>query len=43
MNRPPDIVDVFADLEWFPEPRKMGSLRRQAGRGGEVFSFEYDR
>ncbi len=43
MNRPPDMVAVFADLDRFPEPRRMGSLRRQVGRGGEVFSFEYDR
>ena len=43
MTRPPDIVAVFADLDRLPEPRRMGSLRRQVGRGGEVFSFEYDR
>lgn len=43
MNRSPDIVAVFADLERLPEPRRMGSLRRQVGRGSEVFSFEYDR
>lgn len=43
MTRPPDTVAVFADLDRFPEPRRMGSLRRQVGRGGEVFSFEYDR
>lgn len=41
MSRPPDIVAVFADLDRFPEPRRMGSLRRHVGRGGEVFSFEY--
>ena len=43
MTRPPDNVAVFADLDRFPEPRRMGSLSRQVGRGGEVFSFEYDR
>jgi serine/threonine-protein kinase HipA len=43
MTRPPDNVAVFADLDSFPEPRRMGSLRRQIGRGGEAFSFEYDR
>jgi len=35
-------VAVFADLDRFRESRRMGSLRRQVGRGGEVFSFEYD-
>ena len=43
MTRPPDTVAVFADLDRFPEPRRMGSLRRQVGRGHQVFSFEYDR
>ena len=43
MTRSPDIVAVFADLEYVAEARRMGSLRRQVGRGGEVFSFEYDR
>jgi len=46
MTRPADTVAVFADLDRFREPRRMGSLRRQVGRqlraGGEVFSFEYD-
>ncbi len=42
MTRPPDTVAVFADLHHLPEPRRMGLLRRQSGRGGEVFSFEYD-
>jgi serine/threonine-protein kinase HipA len=43
MNGPPDIVTVFADLDRFAEPRRMGSLRRLVGRGGGVLSFEYDR
>ena len=43
MNRSPDMVAVFADLDRFPEPCRMGSLRRQTSRGSEVFSFEYDR
>lgn len=43
MPRPPDMIAVFADLDRFPEPRRIGSLRRHVGRGGEVFSFEYDR
>lgn len=43
MTRRSDIVAVFADLDRFPEPRPMGSLRRQVGRGDEVFSFEYVR
>jgi len=42
MTRPPDTVAVFAGLHHLPEPRRMGLLRRQASRGGEVFSFEYD-
>lgn len=46
MTRPPDQVDVFADLDHFEQPRPMGSLRRQIGRQsktrGELFSFEYD-
>lgn len=42
MTRPPDTVAVFADLDRFTEPRRMGSLRRQVSRGGEAFSFEYD-
>lgn len=41
MARPPEIVAVFADLDRYPAPRRMGALRRHAGRGGEVFSFEY--
>lgn len=43
MIRPTEIVNVFADLDWLREPGRMGFLRRQAGRGNEVFSFEYDR
>ncbi|MDX2180979.1 MAG: type II toxin-antitoxin system HipA family toxin [Bryobacteraceae bacterium] len=43
MSRLPDIVAVFADLDRFPEPRRMGSLRRRVGRSGQVFSFEYHR
>lgn len=38
MIRPPDIVAVFVDLDLFPAPRRIGSLRRHAGRGGEVLS-----
>ena len=41
MPRPSDTVSVFADLEHLGAPRRLGSLRRQAGRGGDVFSFEY--
>jgi serine/threonine-protein kinase HipA len=37
-----DRVEVLADLESFAQPKVMGALRRQAARGGEVFSFEYD-
>ena len=43
MPQPSELVAVYADLEQFPEPRRMGALRRQVGRGGDVFSFEYDR
>jgi len=43
MSRPSDLVAVYADLDQFSEPRRMGSLRRQVGRSGDVFSFEYDR
>lgn len=42
MSPRPDIVSVYADLEHFADPHLMGSLRRQPGKSGEVFSFEYD-
>lgn len=46
MNRLPDWIAVFADLEWLPEPRRMGSLRHHPGRhrkgSSEVLAFEYD-
>lgn len=37
-----DVVDVFADLEHSPEPSRMGLLRRQRGRSGDLLSFAYD-
>lgn len=37
-----EAVSVYADLEHFESPMVMGSLRRQANRSGDVFSFEYD-
>lgn len=37
-----DIVEVCIDLERFGGPVAMGNLRRQSGRSGEVFSFEYE-
>lgn len=40
--RRPDIVVVHTDLDLFDEPATMGSLRRQASRTGDIFSFEYD-
>ncbi|MFN7921305.1 MAG: type II toxin-antitoxin system HipA family toxin [Bryobacteraceae bacterium] len=41
-TRASGTVAVFADLEIFPAPRRMGLLHRQAGCGTGVFSFEYD-
>jgi serine/threonine-protein kinase HipA len=35
-------VSVYADLDHLDKPALMGSLRRQRGRAGDVFSFEYD-
>ena len=37
-----DTVEIVVDLERLGEMRRMGWLRRQAGGGGDVFSFEYD-
>lgn len=37
-----DIIDVYADLEWQPQPLRMGQLRQQGSGRGKVFSFEYD-
>lgn len=41
MNRL-DSIEVVADVGWFGQLRVMGSLRRQRGAGGDVFSFVYD-
>ena len=38
-----DVVEAMIDLERLGEIRRMGWLHRQAGRGGDVFSFEYDK
>lgn len=35
-------MEVCVDLERFGGPVAMGNLRRQSGRSGEVFSFEYE-
>src|SRR5580658_2987718 len=40
--RPPDTADVYADLDNFDQPQRMGSLRHQTSRTGDIFSFEYD-
>jgi serine/threonine-protein kinase HipA len=37
-----NAVAVYADLEQWPEPAMMGTLRYQAARAGGVFSFEYE-
>jgi len=37
-----DTVEIVVDLERLGEMRRMGWLHRQAGGGGDVFSFEYD-
>lgn len=37
-----DTVEIIVDLERLGEMRRMGWLHRQAGRGGDVFSFKYD-
>ena len=41
-SRQVDSVAVYADVDHFDEPRRMGSLRRQTSRSEEIFSFEYD-
>ncbi|WP_321477073.1 type II toxin-antitoxin system HipA family toxin [uncultured Paludibaculum sp.] len=43
MPRASGLVAVYADLDHCPQPLRMGTLRRQSGRGGDVFSFEYER
>ncbi len=42
MARRFDTVGVWVDLESFDSPVPMGTLRRQSGGSGDVFSFEYD-
>ncbi len=37
-----DAVEAVVDLERLGGMQRMGLLRRQAGGGGDVFSFEYD-
>jgi serine/threonine-protein kinase HipA len=37
-----ETIDVYADLEHLEGPVKMGALRCQRGRSGEIISFEYD-
>lgn len=37
-----DTVEVVIDLERLGGLQRMGLLHRQAGGGGDVFSFEYD-
>ncbi len=39
---PAVCIEIVVDLERLGEMRRMGWLRRQAGGGGDVFSFEYD-
>jgi len=41
-DRNADVVEIVVDLERLGEMRRMGWLHRQAGGGGDVFSFEYD-
>lgn len=41
MSRRFDTVEVYADLERADRPILMGSLHRQSGGRGDVFSFEY--
>ena len=38
----PEAVLVYADLDHFDDPIRMGSLRRQTARAGDILSFEYD-
>lgn len=38
-----ETVEVCVDLDRFVEPALMGTLRRQSGGAGEVFSFAYQR
>lgn len=33
---------VYADLDWYNEPQKVGLLQMERVRGNEIFSFEYD-
>ena len=33
---------VYADLDWYNEPQKVGLLQTERVRGNEIFSFEYD-
>jgi hypothetical protein len=42
MARRFDTVGVWVDFEIFDSPVLMGTLRRQSGGRGDVFSFEYD-
>jgi len=42
MRRTLDTVAVYLDANHPAEPRLMGFLHRQAGRGTDVLSFEYD-
>jgi serine/threonine-protein kinase HipA len=41
-TRRPDTVAAYADPEHFDKPLRMGSLRCQTSRTGDIFSFEYD-
>ena len=41
-NRRADAVEVVVDLDRLGGMRRMGLLHRQAGGGGDIFSFEYD-
>jgi serine/threonine-protein kinase HipA len=41
-ERSADVVEVVVDLERLGEIKRMGLLHRQTGRGGDIFSFEYD-
>jgi hypothetical protein len=38
-----DTADVYADFDNFDQPQRMGSLRCQTSRSGDLFSFDYDR
>ena len=41
LSRPKNVT-VYADVTRFDEPARMGSLRCQTARNGDIFSFEYD-